>query len=199
MFTEWGDTAMGHKGGPSLAADADLRIAAGIQSRNDESLRAAIEIHGGAVYGIARRILVDAHLAEEVSQDTFLTLWNHPSRFDPRRGKLRTYLTQIARNKAIDVVRREERRRHKTDDLAAETDVITDVETSSAERVDLVRALMSLTQLQRQALTLAYFGGHTYREVADELGIPSGTAKTRLRDGLIALRASLGAGAVSPA
>jgi RNA polymerase sigma-70 factor (ECF subfamily) len=159
-----------------------------IQETADQALRDAVEAHGSFVYGVARRILVDPDLAEEVTQDTFLTLWKS-GRFDPARGKLRAYLCTVARNKAIDLVRREEAQR-RVWSAAAEAPVPEPVDAFDGwdDRATLVDALKKLTGLQREALMLAYFGGHTYKEVAAELRIPEGTAKTRLRDGLTALR-----------
>jgi RNA polymerase sigma-70 factor (ECF subfamily) len=159
-----------------------------MQKSTDEDLRDALEAHGAYVFGVARRILVDPDLAEDVTQDTFLTLWKN-GRFDPARGKLRAYLCTVARNKAIDLVRREEAQRRVWASAAdaPPPDAINESDRSD-ERATLMDALKNLTALQREALMLAYFGGRTYKEVADELQIPEGTAKTRLRDGLTSLR-----------
>jgi RNA polymerase sigma-70 factor (ECF subfamily) len=180
--------------------DRDLRIIAGVAARSEAGLREAIDLHGAAVNGIARKVLVDAHRAEEITQDTFLTLWNDHSRFDAERGSLRAYLVRIGRNKAIDLVRKEQARADARSRLE-ESGVIPDLGSAAPapnveDRLDLVSALRELTGLQREALALAYFGGRTYAEVAAELGIPVGTAKTRLRDGLTALRKTLGRGSV---
>ena len=164
--------------------------------RDEGALKELIDLHGPMVLGMARRILAERSLAEEVAQDTFVALWRRPGAFDPARGSLRTFLLGVARNKAIDLVRREEARRRAHEGLQQQAEVGASVGASASERVDegleLRRALAQLSDVQREALILAYFGGRTYREVADELGIPEGTAKTRLRDGLIRLRELLG-------
>jgi RNA polymerase sigma-70 factor (ECF subfamily) len=171
--------------------ERDARLISGARRGDESCLREAIDVHGSTVYGVARRILVDPHLAEEVTQDTFMVLWADRDRFDPERGNLRTFLGGVARNKAIDVVRRETVRARAREESQAEVDLSGErpgTESFVDDRLDLVTGLKQLTKLQRQALSLAYFGGRTYVEVAEELGIPVGTAKTRLRDGLTALR-----------
>lgn len=162
-----------------------------LMARDERALREIVDSYKALVFGMARRILADAGLAEEVAQDTFLALWRRPGAFDPDRGTLQGFLMGVARNKAIDAVRREETRRGARADLLAEQDV-TSGGTSATEAIDerqrVVAALARLSAPQREAVILAYYGGRTYREVADELGIPEGTAKTRLRDGLAKLR-----------
>jgi RNA polymerase sigma-70 factor (ECF subfamily) len=140
---------------------------------------------------MAHRVLVDPSLAEEVTQDTFLALWRRPGAFDPERGSLRVFLVGIARNKAIDLVRREQALRRAKESLLAE--VYADPDAAAGgnafdEYHEVESALQKLSSVQKEAIVLAYFGGRTYREVADELGIPEGTAKTRMRDALIKLR-----------
>lgn len=156
-------------------------------------MKEAMDLHAGHVFGIARRVVADANLAEEVAQDAFMALWRRPGAFDPERGSLRAFLLGITRNKAIDLVRREESRRRTKEALIAEAEAAPAQTPPSgpeefAERDEVRTALAGLSDLQREAIVLAYFGGRTYREVADELGIPEGTAKTRLRDGLLKLR-----------
>ena len=165
-----------------------------LMARDEDALRTAIDTYGRLVFGVASRILGEASLAEEVAQDTFVALWRRPGAFDPSRGSLQSFLAGVARNKAVDVVRREESLRRTKDSLLAEVEAIVSEGTdtgASAEIEDrdaVVAALGKLSPVQREAIVLAYFGGRTYREVAAELGIPEGTAKTRLRDGLIRLR-----------
>ena len=142
---------------------------------------------------MALRVVSDATLAEEVVQDTFLALWRRPGSFDPGRGtSLKAFLAGVARNKAVDLVRREEAKRRVKESLLREAEVQVGTAPSSAEgvgeRMEIRSALQQLSGVQREAVVLAYFGGRTYREVAEELGIPEGTAKTRLRDGLTRLR-----------
>ena len=165
--------------------------------RDDAALRQVIETFGPVVLGMARRVLADASLAEEVAQDAFVALWRRPGAFDPDRGTLQAFLVGIARNKAIDVVRREETRKRAREALMADFER-TSMAASGTEQIDerqrVTGALAQLTDGQREALVLAYYGGRTYREVAEELGIPEGTAKTRLRDGLSRLRDVLARG-----
>jgi RNA polymerase sigma-70 factor, ECF subfamily len=165
-----------------------------LMARDEEALRTAIETYGRLIFGVATRILGEASLAEEVAQDTFVALWRRPGVFDPSRGSLQSFLAGVARNKAVDVVRREESLRRTKESLMAEVEATVDqaadlgASTDVEERDAVVTALGKLSPLQREAIVLAYFGGRTYREVAAELGVPEGTAKTRLRDGLIRLR-----------
>ena len=169
---------------------SDEALAQRLMERDETALREVIALYGGVLLGMARRVVADPGLAEEVAQDAFVALWRRPGAFDPTRGSLQAFLLGVTRYKAIDLVRREETRRRARDALAAEA-----AEASRAqggvgfeERQDVRNALGALSDVQREALLLAYFGGRTYREVADELGIPEGTAKTRLRDGLTKLR-----------
>ncbi len=164
-------------------------------ARDEGALRAVIQTYGPPVHGMARRIVADPSLADEVAQDTFLALWRRPGAFDSQRGSLQSFLLGVARNKGVDVVRREESRRRTRDALLAEVEATTSGEPVASEQMDEVdrreavkQALTGLSPVQREAIVLAYFGGRTYREVAQELGIPEGTAKTRLRDGLMKLR-----------
>jgi RNA polymerase sigma-70 factor (ECF subfamily) len=169
----------------------DLELARRLLERDESALRRAIDIYGEAVYGMARRVLLDQALAEEVAQDTFLALWRRPGAFDASRGSLQAFLAGIARNKAIDAVRKEESARRSKDALIAaaeEPSANASGDEYVEERHEMLAALRELSDVQREAIVLAYFGGRTYREVADELGIPEGTAKTRLRDGLTRLR-----------
>jgi len=173
---------------------SDTLLVQSLMARDEDALRTAIDTYGRLVFGVAGRILGEASLAEEVAQDTFVALWRRPGAFDPARGSLQSFLAGVARNKAVDVVRREESLRRTKESLKAEFETtageVTDPSASAdiEERDAVAGALAKLSSLQREAIVLAYFGGRTYREVATELGIPEGTAKTRLRDGLIRLR-----------
>lgn len=164
-----------------------------LMARDESALEEVIAAVGSAVYAVAVRIVAEPSYAQEVAQDTFLALWRRPGAFDPERGALLRFLCGVARNKAIDLVRREEslRRAHKS--LLAETSpaVVSSSMPPIEERDVVMSALKELTETQREALVIAYFGGRTYREVAQELQIPEGTAKTRLRDGLTKLRTVL--------
>ena len=139
------------------------------------------------VYGLALRVIGDARAAEDVSQDVFVTVWERPGAFDPDRGSLRTWLGTLAHRRAVDHVRREEARRRRAIKDAARPVSTPDVEEMALALVTAERvrsALDTLPDEQRRAIQLAYFGGKTYRQVAEVLGIPERTAKSRLRLGL---------------
>jgi RNA polymerase sigma-70 factor (ECF subfamily) len=140
------------------------------------------------VFGLAQRVIGDARAAEDVSQEVFLSMWEHPEAFEPARGSLRTWLGTLAHRRAVDHVRREEARRRRAQREAERRPTyIPDVEemATAMVRAERVRdALDVLPEEQRRCIQLAYFGGKTYRQVAEVLGIPEGTAKSRLRLGL---------------
>lgn len=172
----------------------DVQLIERLLVRDESALREVIGEYGGVVHGMARRVLAEPGLAEEVAQDTFLALWRRPGAFDPARGSLQSFLLGIVRNKAIDLVRKEESRRRSRDALAREfpvTEQTYDPGAEVEERDRVMAALGGLSDVQREVVVLAYFGGRTYREVAVELAIPEGTAKTRLRDALTRLRQTL--------
>jgi RNA polymerase sigma factor (sigma-70 family) len=161
-----------------------------LRRRDPEALREVIEHIGPRVHAVVRNAIGDDPLIHDVMQETFLALWRAPDRFDPGRGSLSTFLCTIARNKAIDLVRREGRQRRNASAIVPSIEA--SMEPVWEDRRAVVDALARLTYLQREALFLAYFRGLPYREVARVLSVPEGTAKTRLRDGLRALRTSLG-------
>lgn len=139
------------------------------------------------VYGLALRVIGDGRAAEDVAQDVFVSVWEQPAAFDPDRGSLRTWLGTLAHRRAVDYVRREEARRRRAIKVASRSDTTPDVEEMALAMVTAERvraALATLPDDQRRAIQLAYFGGKTYRQVAEVLGIPEGTAKSRLRLGL---------------
>jgi RNA polymerase sigma-70 factor, ECF subfamily len=152
---------------------------------------------GAAVFGLVGRVVRDPAQSEEVAQEVFVELWRTASRFDPARGTARAWIMTCAHRRAVDRVRSAESAARR-DDLAGRRDqvrpydeVVEQVE-ASLDREHVRRSLDALTELQREALVLAYYGGYTHREIAELLGVPSGTVKTRLRDGLIRLRDHLG-------
>src|SRR5262249_23458999 len=156
-------------------------------ARDQPALSDLYDQFGSYVFGRAARVIGDRHAAEDVTQEVFLSLWERPEAFDPARGRLRTFLGTLAHRRAVDVVRREEARRRRAARDAATTMPIPDVGELAMAIVtaEQVRAEVSrLPDDQRAAIELAYFGGRTYRQVAQELGIPEGTAKSRMRLGL---------------
>ena len=156
-------------------------------SRDPSVLSDLYDQFGSYVFGLAARVIGDRHAAEDVTQDVFLSIWERPEAFEPSRGRLRTFLGTLAHRRAVDVVRREEARRRRAARDAATGVPIPDVGELAMAIVtaEQVRAEVDrLPREQREAIELAYFGGRTYRQVAEELGIPEGTAKSRMRLGL---------------
>ena len=173
---------------------SDAALIEALLRRDESALREVIARYGSGVLGTTRWLVKDESLAEEAAQDTFVSLWKRPGAVDLDRGTLLSFLTGVARHKAIDRIRSTETwRRHMASmvDVLEDMSLPEDVTGAIDDRDVLITALSRLSKAQREAIVLAYFGGRTYREVAAELGIPEGTAKTRLRDGLIALRRSL--------
>ena len=149
------------------------------------------------VVGVCRRVVRDPARSEEVAQEVLTEVWRSAKRFDPDKGSAMTWIMTIAHRRSVDCVRsvqasrdRDERVGHR-DRSRAFDEVVEAVETREEHR-DVREALESLTDLQREVIDLAYFGGHTYREVAELLDTPLGTVKTRMRDGLIRLRDAMG-------
>jgi RNA polymerase sigma-70 factor (ECF subfamily) len=178
----------------AVATGVDEALVQRIRERDERALRVLIERFGPAVHAAARRVVAEPFVVEEIAQDTFLMLWRRPEVFDTERGTLQAFLAAVARNKAVDLVRKEAPRRRAAQSLRDEAESASRV-TLGDERIEGVEerqgirdALARLSPVQREAIVLAFFGGRTYREVAEELGIPEGTAKTRMRDGLMRLR-----------
>lgn len=175
--------------------DEELLLAV---ARGDQDAFASLyDSVGPLVHGVVRRVVRDPAQSEEVTQEVMVEVWRTAVRFDPDRGSARTWMLTMAHRRAIDRVRSEQASRNRTQRIADQQHARDFDEVS--ERVELdfeheqVRAALStLTELQRQAVELAYYQGFTYREVADLLGTPLGTIKTRMRDGLIRLRDALG-------
>lgn len=174
---------------------SDVWLVVGIARFREDALAETYRRHGGAVFALARRLTGERALAEEVVQEVFLRLWNEPDRFDPERGSLRSYLLAHAHGRSVDLIRAETSRRNREDRdarLTAESGYDLEREVWDLAVADQVRdALDTLSDGERTAIELAYFGGHTYREVAQLLDEPEGTVKSRIRSGLGRLRSSL--------
>jgi len=160
-----------------------------------DALAEAYRRHAGAVYGLAKRLLGNQAQAEEIVQEIFLRIWNQPERFDPERGSLRSFLLTQTHGRAVDLLRSESaRRRREERDAAEPRPPVADIDRelwNLALTEHVRQALGALHEGEREAIELAYFGGHTYREVAVMLGEAEGTIKSRIRMGLKRLRAEL--------
>ena len=182
--------------GPQLGAGADLGAQLALVARGDTAaFDALFEQVGPSVFGIVRRVIRDPAQSEEVTQDVLLEVWRTAFKFDPARGSAMAWVMTLAHRRAVDRVRSvqketERELRTATADIPYD-DVIEAVE-SSLDRERVRRCLGSLTERQRESVTLAYYHGYTYGQVASLLGVPTGTVKTRMRDALIRLRDCLG-------
>lgn len=145
-----------------------------------------------AVFGTTLKVLRNQAIAEEVTQEVFLELWKKAATYEPTRGAPKAWATTIAHRRAVDRVRSEESSRARDEADArirdVDRDVVSDAVGVNDERTLVLACLAQLSTVQREAVSLAYYGGHTYREVATLLDVPEGTIKTRIRDGLTRLR-----------
>jgi RNA polymerase sigma factor (sigma-70 family) len=175
----------------------DAQLMALVAQRDAGALEALYERYAKVAYSLARRILTDEALAHDVVQEVFLSLWRDAERFDAQRGTVGTYLLSMTHHRAVDVVRREENlRKRRTSDDALEfepdpTAGVEDAVETRERRAEVRAALKELPPAQREALTLAYFGGYTQREVASLVGVPLGTVKTRMATGMRRLKERL--------
>ena len=177
--------------GSAEDVDAVDQIARG----RTEALGAIYGDHAHAVFELSRCLVNQRTIAEEVVQDVFLRLWDHPERYDPERGSLRAFLLTITYGRSIDVVRSDSARRRR-EEREARLDggtrgVVDDPEERVVVNAEVHHAMSGLRDTEREAISLAYFFGLSYREVAAELGIPEGTIKNRIRKGLERLREQL--------
>ena len=168
-----------------------------VAEKDAGALEALYDRYGRPAYSLARRILTEEMLAQDVVQEVFLSLWRDARRFDAGRGSVATYLLSMTHHRAVDAVRREESlRRWRTSDEGLELEPdprgrVEDEVEASQRRAEVRAALGELPVTQRQALLLAYFGGYTQREVAALVGVPLGTVKTRMAAGVRRLKATL--------
>ena len=168
-------------------------------ARGDETALAALyDQLAPAVYGLAKRVIRDPSRAEEITQDVFLSVWRFATRFDPAKGSARTWVLTLTHRRAVDVVRSDAAASRREQRVAATQDTPYDTvleEASNRLQGEQVReCLDTLTDLQRESVLLAYYGGYTYPEVSALLDVKLPTVKTRMRDGLIRLRDCLGRG-----
>jgi RNA polymerase sigma-70 factor (ECF subfamily) len=149
------------------------------------------------VLGLVKRLLVDHAQSEEVTQEIFLEIWQSASRYEAQRGGASTWILTMTHRRAVDRIRSSQAGRDRDTkigirDLAVEYDQVSETVETRIEHERVEKAMSRLTELQRQAISLAYYGGLSHSEVAERLRIPLGTVKTRLRDGMIRLRDELG-------
>lgn len=172
--------------------DADL--ARRVVERDERALEQIYRQHGGSVGAVARKVVRDDNRADDIIQDVFVSFWDSPQNFDPSKGSLRTYLVTIAHRRAVDVVRSEVARTAREEKSPPPEPVI-DLEDEIWQRSqsEIVRhAVAALRDDERKAISLAYFGGLSYVDVAQRLGQPEGTVKSRIRSGMKKLSTELG-------
>lgn len=177
------------------ATKTDAQLVAALERRDQRALEELYQRYVPVVLGLARRVLNDQSMAEEVVQEVFLRLWNEPRRFDATRGTLKGFLARQAHSRSVDRIRSEEARRRREERYERESVAVApvpDQEVWGNVRAEGLReALGRLSEGEREAIALAYFGGHSYREVATRLQLPEGTIKSRIRLGLGKLSTSL--------
>ncbi|WP_214107119.1 sigma-70 family RNA polymerase sigma factor [Acrocarpospora catenulata] len=161
---------------------------------DEDALGEIYDRYAALIFGLVARVTRDRAVAEDIAQEVFVTFWERPLAFDPDRGSLRAWLATIAHRRAVDHVRSEERRKATVlgprvyEPPAELAETVLDAD----EALRVRAAVVALPDGLRQVIELAYYGGRTYRQVAEDLGIPEGTAKTRIRLGLRKLAESLG-------
>jgi RNA polymerase sigma-70 factor (ECF subfamily) len=170
---------------------SDKELVSRVRAGDQNAMGALYDRYSPFVYAVGLRVLADTAAAEDVLQEVFMQLWRNPARFDASRGSLGAWLAVIARNRAIDALRK---RRYESDI----EDIVVSVEPDLASEADRSRAaknvrgvLNGMHPAQRQALEMAFFEGLTHTEIAAKTGEPLGTIKTRIRAGLLALRKAL--------
>jgi len=183
---------LGGGGEPERLESLLNRVARG----DEEAFSKLYDRISAAVFGMARRVVRDPARAEEVAQEVFLQVWQGANRFDAERGSAKTWILTLAHRRAVDAVRRDQAStdREQRFDWSGgpDYDSVQEEVGTRLEHEQVRRCLQNLTDLQREAITLAYFGGYTYVEVSSLLEANTATVKTRMRDGLIRLRDCLG-------
>ncbi|MGA8987546.1 ECF RNA polymerase sigma factor SigK [Aeromicrobium sp.] len=177
---------------PADLSDLLVRVA-----RGDEVAFAGLyDALGASVYGLARRVVRDPSRAEEISQEVFIQVWQSAVKFDAARGSAKSWILTLAHRRAVDAVRHDQaatNRENKYDwSNGPDFDEVEETVTISLEHEQVRRCMDGLTELQREAVTLAFYQGYTYAEVADTLKANPATIKTRMRDGIVRLRDCMG-------
>ncbi|XVV15511.1 ECF RNA polymerase sigma factor SigK [Actinoplanes sp. CA-131856] len=184
--------------GPEPQPDAGTLLRA-VARGDEKAFDRLYELVAARVYGLIRRVLRDPAQAEEVAQEVLVEVWRSAARYDPGQGSATAWIFTIAHRRAVDRIRSEQASADRTLKVGAASidtpfDEVVDEVAVRLERRQVRHCLDGLTELQRQVVTLAYYHGHTYPQVAELLGAPLATVKTRMRDGLIRLRDCLSAG-----
>jgi RNA polymerase sigma-70 factor (ECF subfamily) len=180
------------------AARQDCDVLLQRVARGDEAaFERLYELVIGPLFGLVRRIVRDPAQSEEVAQEVMVELWRTAARYSPERGTAMTWVMTLGHRRAVDRVRSAQSAADREDragrgDVSRPFDEVAEQVMARLEHEQVRRCLSSLTELQRESVMLAYYGGRTYREVGELLDTPLGTIKTRLRDGLIRLRDCLG-------
>jgi RNA polymerase sigma-70 factor (ECF subfamily) len=170
--------------GASGATFEERSLARRLQAGDESALAELYDGYSPLVFGLALRVVRDRGAAEDITQDVFVLLWQRPENFDPQRGSLRSYVGTITHRRAVDHVRSEEARRRREHKISTRVTPSPEIDDGLLRGFDadaVRRVVTTLPSAQREALELAYFHGLTYREVAETLGVPEGTAKSRLR------------------
>ncbi|MDN3292593.1 sigma-70 family RNA polymerase sigma factor [Streptomyces ficellus] len=187
--------------GGSSHREPDLsEVVAQVAGGDQDAFATLYDSIAGPVFGLVLRVLRDPAQSEEVAQEVMVEVWRHAARFRPEQGSVMAWVMTMAHRRAVDRVRSEQAaterdRRSARREHTPAYDQVSEEVTVRLESEQVRRCLQSLTELQKQAVTLAYYHGYTYREVAASLSAPLGTVKTRLRDGLIRLRDCMGVNA----
>jgi len=162
---------------------------------DQDAFEAVYDRLAGPAYGVIRRVLRDPAQSEEVTQEVLLEVWRTAARFDPAVGGAATWVMTIAHRRAIDRIRSTKaaaEREQRVADVGTPHDEVAEAVEASLDRERVQRCLGGLTDVQRESITLAYYGGHSYRQVSELLNVTLGAIKTRIRDGLIRMRDCLG-------
>jgi RNA polymerase sigma-70 factor, ECF subfamily len=182
--------AHAEEGRPELAG-----LLASVARGDQAAFESVYDQLAGPVYGLVRKVLRDPAQSEEVAQEVMLDVWRTASRFDAGRGSAVAWVMTIAHRRAVDRVRSESASTQREQKLApgpVSGDDVAELVETALDRQRVRRCLGALTSLQAEAVKLAYYGGYTYPQVAELLGVALGTVKTRIRDGLIRLRDCMG-------
>lgn len=178
--------------------DSDEALLVATAAGDQQAFATLYDRFSPRVYGLVRKVVRDPSLSQDTVQEVMTELWRTSPRFDPDRGNAVSWILTLAHRRAVDAVRREQSARDRADTVGRREDAqrpfddVSEAVTMADEHQQIRTAMEVLTDLQRQAIELAYFEGMTYREVAEDLGVPLGTIKTRMRDGMIRLRDTMG-------